>query len=95
MKKKSKPKRQWREGLVHAMEIPGDLAYAQPVITIIGCREITVENYKSIRKFTETLIQIQTKEGLLTIEGERLSIPWYEGGELKVAGSVRHIHLNP
>lgn len=92
MKKKAS---HWKDNLVRTMEIPGDLAYSQPVITVLGSREITVENYKSIRKFTGTMIEIQTKNGILCMEGEHLTIPWYEGGEVKICGMIRHIHFYP
>lgn len=85
--------RSFRDSLVQAMEIPQDLAYSQPVMTLVGQRELVVENYKSIRKLSKDYIELQTKTGIVTVCGKKLTIPYYSGGELKIQGIIEQISI--
>ena len=40
-----------RERLADLLELPGDLAYNGCIITLIGEREILLENYRSILEY--------------------------------------------
>lgn len=82
-----------KENLVRTMEIPQDLAYSEPVLILTGQRELSVENYKTIRKLCPDYIEIQTKNGFVEIHGKALRIPYYTEGELKVRGMIQQISM--
>lgn len=83
MRKKSVPQK-----LADKMQIPKDLAYQEPVLTMIGQRELCVENYKCIRYYTDSCIVLLTKNGRLKLEGDRLSIQSYDNEEIRVTGVI-------
>ena len=83
MRKNSVPQK-----LAEKMQIPKDLAYQEPVLTLIGQRELCVENYKSIRYYTDTCIILWTKNGGLKLEGCMLSIQSYDNEEIKITGTI-------
>lgn len=84
----------WKERLVNAMEIPGDLAYREAVITLTGPRQAIVENYKCILSYTGEELVIQTKAGKVSIVGKGLEILWYTPEEMEVAGRIQGIYLD-
>ena len=73
------------------MQIPKDLAYQEPVLTMIGQRELCVENYKCIRYYTDSCIVLLTKNGKLKLEGDRLSIQSYDNEEIRINTYFRKI----
>ena len=44
-------RRHWKEQLVTALELPGDLAYRDAIVTVTGQNQAVVENYRCILRF--------------------------------------------
>ena len=66
-------RKQLREGCLTALEVPRDLACRETVVTLTGCSQAVIENYRSILKLTEEEIIVSTFSGKLTIMGDRKS----------------------
>lgn len=77
--------------MVESLELPKDLMYGASIVTIIGRREVLIENYKGILEYTEDYIKIQTKNAKLTVYGKQLSIEYYTNEDMKVVGFVKSI----
>jgi len=78
-------------GIVRALHLSGDAVLGMPVITIIGKREVHVENFKTILEYSDTLVRLKTKTGCVSISGERLVITYYNDEELHVAGLIENV----
>lgn len=52
-----------RERLADLLELPGDLAYNGCIITLIGEREILLENYRSILEYRSDHLLVLTGNG--------------------------------
>lgn len=50
-----------RECLADLLELPGDLSYHGCIITLIGEREILLENYRSILEYRSDHLLVLTK----------------------------------
>lgn len=83
--------KQLKESMILSLEIPQDLAFSEPLLTVVGQREICVENYRSILEYTPCRLQILTRRGRLVIEGETLQILYYHREEMKIGGRIRRI----
>lgn len=81
----------FKERMASSLELPGDLAFSEPVLTVVGQREICIENYRRILEYTETRLQLLTRRGRLAVEGEGLRILYYRGEEMKIGGRIRRI----
>ncbi|MGI6094368.1 MAG: YabP/YqfC family sporulation protein [Lachnospiraceae bacterium] len=77
--------------LVNALQIPGDLAYQDPIVTITGAREVFVENYKCIMEYEADHLMIQLRKSCIRIEGTHLQITYYTKEEMKITGCIRNI----
>ena len=51
--KKEKERKNWRENLVTSLEVPGDLAMKETIVTLTGRSHAVICNYKSIVFFND------------------------------------------
>lgn len=80
-----------REEVVSALQMPKDLMLGAAILSAVGRNEVYVENYQGIVIYTDKLIKIQIKGCRVVIEGERLSIEYYNADEMKVVGRIAGI----
>ena len=81
-------KEQIREKLASAASMPKDVVLGASVVTMLGRNEVSIENYRGIIEYTDTLIRVQTKSGQIRLTGKRLQIEYYTNDEMKVTGAV-------
>ena len=75
-------------------ELPEDVIMGIPVLTLLGNKEINVENYGGIIEYTEQLIRIKTKAGQIIVSGNNLYIDYYTNVEMKIQGNIISIEFN-
>lgn len=79
------------EQISDTMHLPGDILAGAPILTVIGQRELYLENYRSIIEYTGDEIRIQTKTGRIHIMGKSLNINYYTGDSMKITGRIYQI----
>ena len=57
-------------------------------MTLTGCHEAWIENYRGILEYTESLILLQGKTCQVCFEGTRLSIDYYTNEDMKISGCI-------
>jgi sporulation protein YqfC len=77
--------------MVHAMEIPEDLAYQEPVITMTGRRSVQIENYRSLVRYARDEVLVHTVHGSVKICGTDLEILDYTADEMHITGKISSI----
>lgn len=82
-----------KENLVTALEVPRDIAYREPIVTITGPTQAVIENYRSILSYTSDKLTVLTKKGKVTLLGKNLEIPCYTPMEMKVHGIITGVFL--
>lgn len=89
-----KPKvRSQLETFSDTIKLPSDILAGAPIMTIMGKREICIENYKGIIEYTNELIRVQTKSGRIHIEGKHLNILYYTEDDMKITGCIQQIQF--
>ena len=86
-------KEQIREKLASAASMPKDVVLGASVVTMLGRNEVSIENYRGIIEYTDTLIRVQTKSGQIRLTGKRLQIEYYTNDEMKVTGAVHTLEF--
>lgn len=71
--------------------LPKDVIFGVPLVTITGNLELYIENYKSLIEYTDRIIRIKRREGEIRISGENLQIAYYKTAEMKITGRIRAI----
>lgn len=79
------------ERFANVSHTPKDVILGYPIVTTIGITEVTIENYRGILEFDNTLIRVSSKTGQIKIHGENLDIQYYTNDEMKISGNVKSI----
>lgn len=64
-------------------------------VTIMGTREVCIENYRFLRLLTEQEIQLQTKDCRISITGKKLIVAYYTKEVMKIRGMIECIRYQP
>lgn len=78
-----------KRAVVSALNLPEDVFFGEMLLSFVGSHEVTVENYRSIVFYTDTVLKLQGKNGRLVITGKRLSIEYYDKEQLKLTGMIQ------
>ena len=89
--KKEKERKNWRENLVTSLEVPGDLAMKETIVTLTGRSHAVICNYKSILRYQQEEIIVLGFRGKVAIRGKRLMIPKYKPEEMQIDGIISEI----
>lgn len=73
------------------LEIPRDLVFDLPKLTVIGRTEIYLENHRGIIEYSLTRIRIGLIRGFMQIEGQDLEIKVLLPDEMSLTGEVHLI----
>lgn len=73
------------------LEIPQEISTTIPKITIIGFKEMLIENYKGILEYQDFYIRLSTYEGILNINGYELNLQEMTTDDLVVTGKIESI----
>lgn len=98
IKKKEKKEEKERETYLNilssTLNLPSDILTGDPIITIIGRNEISIENYRRIIEYTSKNIKILTNIGSISIQGKNIKISYFGKDEMKIAGRFELIKHN-
>ncbi|MBR5597026.1 MAG: YabP/YqfC family sporulation protein [Lachnospiraceae bacterium] len=87
--KKNKPI--LNEKIITACQLPKDVFLGASLISMVGNREIAIENFKNLIKYQPDVIVLQCKYFQLDIIGTELSIEEYTKEEMKIKGNIQNI----
>ena len=86
--KKKKKKHMLVKSVTDRLELPKDMMFGVPILTITGQNDLTVENYKGILEYREDKIRLSLKQGQVEICGTHLKIEYYTGEDMKISGQI-------
>ncbi|AIQ65016.1 sporulation protein YqfC [Paenibacillus stellifer] len=78
----------WTGGL---LDLPQDLLSDMPRITLIGNREMIIENHRGVLHFSPGQLKLALAKGSLEIVGEDLVVTSILGKELTLTGIICEI----
>ncbi|MCD8045838.1 MAG: YabP/YqfC family sporulation protein [Clostridiales bacterium] len=71
--------------------LPRDLILGEPIVTVTGRGDLTVENYRGILVYETSRIRLSLKHGQLEILGNALNIDYYTNDDMKISGRIDKI----
>lgn len=89
MRKKKKVKNQNR--FEKMLEIPKEISSQEPKITMMGFKELLIENYKGILEYQDFYIRINTYIGIININGFELDLNEMTTDDLLIKGKIESI----
>ncbi|MBP2645735.1 MAG: sporulation protein YqfC [Firmicutes bacterium] len=79
------------ERIAALLEIPDDIVLDLPRITMLGNKQLLVENHKGIIEYTASLVRIRLNQGELIIAGENLTLGNLQTEQILFEGIVAEI----
>lgn len=80
-----------REKFSEVLELPKELILDIPKITLIGSKQLLLENYKGIIEYEDYKIRIKTHEGIISLEGKDMTIKEITSEDIMVTGCINSI----
>jgi|SRR3546814_933456 sporulation protein YqfC len=77
--------------LAGLLEIPQDIVMDLPRITMLGNRQLLIENHKGIIEYTPSLIRIKLNQGELIVTGADLTLGNLQVEQILVEGTVEEL----
>lgn len=77
--------------IINKVKIPMEIVLNIPKIIITGDGEITIENHKGILTFEKERVRVNSKIGVITIEGINFEILYIGGYTLTISGIFKKI----
>ena len=77
--------------LNNVLELPREISTNEPKLTILGFKELLIENYKSILEYEEFYIKINTHIGCININGFNLKLNQMNSEDILVTGKIETI----
>jgi len=88
MARRKKTKRNTPKKIIKKLDIPEDIIFDIPRITMLVPHELRIENYKNILEYENSKITLACKDTLIGISGENLEISLITDEEVSVTGTV-------
>jgi len=83
--------RRIQEQLVRVLELPDDVVYDLPKITLIGDIQFYIENHRGIIEYSPTVVRISVSIGEVEVRGELLTIRTMTRDELYLAERIQAV----
>lgn len=74
--------------LAGLLEIPQDIVMDLPRITMLGNKQLLIENHKGIIEYTPSMIRVKLNQGELVIGGTDLTLGNLQIEQILVEGTV-------
>lgn len=88
MKVKKKNQEAFREQLSKLFEVPPEVISDFPKIVLTGNKEIIIENFNNLIEYTTQKIRMNTKCGILTIDGIELEVSKMTADYITIKGTI-------
>ena len=76
------------------LDIPSELSYDKPKITVIAFNQMLIENYKGIMEYDDFYIKISTSIGNININGFKLNIKQITEDDMLVEGVIESFDID-
>ena len=86
--------RKLRRWTSEVLDLPQDVLYDMPRLTLIGSKQLYIENPRGVIHFSPDRIVLALSQGQLEIKGSMLVIRNIMPDEVSVEGTILDIHMN-
>lgn len=80
--------RKFRKWTVEALDLPRDLVFDLPRLTLIGGKQLYIENHRGVIHFSPQELHLRLSHGTMEVEGKGLVIKAIMPDEVFVEGTI-------
>lgn len=77
--------------LAEALRLPKETVYGLSCLSLIGDRDVYIENYMSILEYTDKVIKLKVNGGKLKVTGCKLNILYFNDTDMQIRGCVENV----
>lgn len=85
--------RQIQAHMVELLEMPSDVLLDLPKLTMIGQKELLLENHRGIIEYSQEKIRVNSTAGQITIKGSDLVLKNLKSDQMLVEGKISALML--
>lgn len=86
--KKKKNQEAFRDQLSKLFEVPPEVMNDFPKIVLVGNQEISIENFSGLVEYTSQKMRMNTKCGMLVIDGIELEVRKMTADYIMIRGTI-------
>lgn len=79
------------DSIIKRLNISEDVINGAEIISLVGKRNLVIENYVKVLEYELNRIVIKTKRNYVLIEGDNLKIEYLLDEELRITGKIHNI----
>jgi len=83
----------FKTNISEAFDMPLDISLDLPKISLVGNREAIISNHKGIIEYSDLLIRINSRIGIIKFLGENLEIRNILTEEIMIVGEIKRIEI--
>lgn len=80
--------RKFRKWTADALDLPDDLVFNLPRLTLIGGKQLYIENHRGVIRFSPESLHLELNQGYLEVEGSGLVIKEIMSEEVVIEGRI-------
>lgn len=80
--------------VIHSSELSSQPLPIVPLVEIVGCSRVLIENHTCIASYNTQEICTRVKYGMIIIRGDHLHLAYMSAEKLVITGSIESIHLS-
>ncbi|HEX3030118.1 MAG TPA: sporulation protein YqfC [Clostridia bacterium] len=82
-----------KEKVTEVLELPKEVVLNLPKLTMVGNRNLIIDNYKGIVEYESIRIRVNTSQGMIRICGEGLTIKEITSEDIMVEGEIASLEF--
>lgn len=82
-----------REKFTEVLELPKELILNLPKLTIVGNRDMMIENYKGVMEYGSARIRVNTGLGVVKVTGAGLLIKEITSEDIIISGDIHSLEF--
>jgi len=83
-----------KESISETLQLPKEIILDVPRITIVGEKDLYIENHKGILQYSKEMIRVKGKNNIIKIQGENLLIKIIMPEEIVINGKINAIEFD-
>ncbi len=92
--KRKKAKKPLSQTMADHLDLPSDILFDLPRITMHHNTELRIENYKTVLEYEDTKIQFACKTYIITVTGANLAITLITDDEVCLRGVISSVSFS-
>lgn len=92
-KEDNSQKKGLKEKFTEVLELPKELVLDLPKLTMVGNKDMMIENYKGVIEYGSARIRINTGLGAVKITGEGLELKEITSEDIIISGKIQSVEF--